>query len=164
MTQQEFKNVTISGSLKILIFFVQTMFYLTSNLLPNMSSNSKNFLSNFNYTLQGIQCSFMFLRDQSGHFKLFLYNMLGPFALIAILLSLVTLKLFIQYVRNLISKHNEMKLLTEEQVPLIGNIEEEKQWKTICVSTILYTLYMVYYGVSTLVIKNFACIPVIHKM
>ena len=70
--------------------------------------------------------SFMFLRDQSSHFKLFLYTMFGPFALIAILLSLIALQFFIRYIRNIISKCNEMKSITEEQMSLIGNKEKEK--------------------------------------
>ena len=137
------------------------MFFLSSNFLPKMSNNSKTFLSNFNYTLKGMECSFTFLRDLDGHSKLFLFTMIGPFFLILIQLVLVSIQYTIKYIRQRLAGRIEMKSIQEEEF-LLPKKEYNlmKEYKSVCLSTVLYVLYMVYYGISIQIIGNLSCAEV----
>ena len=155
----------MSGSLKNFLFFIQTCLLISGRLHTGMSTNTKTFLSNFNYTLYGVECNLMFLRSADGRYNLFLFSMLGPFLLIAILLSLVTLQYTIKWLFKRVAKNREMRNLFEEEETLLPNQEAAfQEYKTICLTTLLYVLYIVYSGVSAQIIKNLSLSTVCIKL
>ena len=103
----------------------------------------------------------MWLRSSDGISRLFIYGMIGPVILIAILLSFVSLQHGIKAILKGRSKRTELRAINTEELDSLlfkeNTIAPKSQFRSVCVSTVLYVLYMVYYGLSYQIIDNLSC-------
>ena len=153
-------KISLSGGVKLLVFFSQTIFLLSSSyFLP--TSNAHQIFSNFTYKIVGIrnfinecvifaglECNFSALR-RSVIVDTFLIVMFGPFIISSILMALSAVQYSVKYIRS--SSSVESDPLLAPKPNLWAN------YKLQCLSIFLYTLYFLYYGLTTSILQNMAC-------
>lgn len=97
-------EVSTSGAIKILLFFLQTTSLLNGQLLPSSINNLFVIVSHFTTNAGGIECEFTFTRGENGEIVKFIIFMLVPLIIALFYIILLQIQQTINFIHHLFKR------------------------------------------------------------